>query len=101
MNKFIRVFAYILMVLGALIVLGGFVSGIVMLGTRGFHMLEQSAPMLRMMGGFSGITTGLKLMLQGLLVSGFGMLLYLLGQIAEPKEPPAITKPEKTTRVKK
>ena len=101
MNKFIRVFSYILMILGAVIFLGGLGTGIIMLVTRGARMMEHSQPFLRMMGGGVAVTTGLKAMLQGLLVSGFGMLLYLVGEIVRHKDPQAEDLPIKSTRVKK
>jgi hypothetical protein len=101
MNKLIRVFSYTLMILGALIILGGLTTGILMLVSRGAHMMEQSWPMMRMMGSGSVVTTRLNVMLQGLLVSGFGMLLYLAGEIAKPKDPSVAVTLERTTRVKK
>jgi hypothetical protein len=101
MQKLIRIFSYFLMILGALILVGGLGTGILMLATRGARLMEQSWPMMRMMGSGSAITTGLKVMLEGLLVSGFGMLLYLVGEIVKPKTPPAASVPEKPTRVKK
>ncbi len=101
MNKFIRVFSYILMILGAVIILGGLGTGIIMLVTRGARMMEHSQPFLRMMGGGVAVTTGLKVMLQGLLVSGFGMLLYLVGEIVRRKDSQAEDLPIKSARVKK
>jgi len=100
-KKFIRVFSYILMILGAVIVLGGLATGIVMLVARGARLMEHAQPFMRMMGSGSAIPIGLGVMLQGLLVSGFGMLLYLVGEIATPKEQPVVVIPDKTTRVKK
>jgi hypothetical protein len=101
MKKFIRVFSYILMILGAVIILGGLGTGIIMLVTRGARIMEHSQPFIRMMGEGAVVTTGLKVMLQGLLVSGFGMLLYLVGEIAKPKDPQVEELPIKPTRVKK
>ena len=93
MNKLIRIFSYVLMILGALIVLGGLGSGIFMLFARIPHMMEHSFPAVRMMG--SG-TSGFRVVLEGLLVSGFGMLLYLLEKVGRPKinqEPELPVKP--------
>jgi len=101
MKKYIRVFSYILMILGAVIILGGLGTGIVMLVARGARMMEQAQPFMRMMGSGSAITIGLGVMLQGVLVSGFGMLLYLVGEIATPKDPPVVVIPQKTSRVNK
>jgi hypothetical protein len=50
MNKLIRIFSYVLMILGALIVLGGLGSGIFMLFARIPRMMEHSFPAVRMMG---------------------------------------------------
>jgi hypothetical protein len=101
MQKLIRIFSYFLMILGAVILVGGLSTGILMLVTRGGRMMEQSWPMMRMMGPGSAFTTGLKVMLEGLLVSGFGMLLYLLGENVKPKSLPVTTVPEKKSVVKK
>ena len=101
MKKLIRVFSYILMILGAVIVLGGMGTGIIMLVTRGARMMEHSQPFFRMMGEGAAITTALKVMLQGLLVSGFGMLLYLVGENVKNCEPDMEELPIKSTRIKK
>ncbi len=100
MNKLIRVFSYILMILGALIVLGGLGSGIFMLFARMPRMMEHSFPAVRMMGSGAAGMSGFRAVLEGLLVSGFGMILYLLGEIVKPKNslPPEIK--VKTTRAK-
>jgi hypothetical protein len=100
MNKFIRVFAYILMVAGGLIVIGGIVGGILMLVLRGSREVGHALPMIRMMGQGSAMSAGFGGFLGGLLVSGFGMILYLLGDIAKPKNSlPPETK-VKTTKAK-
>ena len=56
MKKFIRVFSYILMILGAVIILGGLGTGIVMLVARGARMMEQAQPFMRMMGSESPVS---------------------------------------------
>lgn len=98
MNKVIRVFSYVLMILGIVIILGGLGSGIAMLVARGAREIGREAgralPMFRMMGSGSAIMTGLRVMLQGLLVSGFGMVIYLLGDVTHPKP---VEIPEKTS----
>jgi len=101
MTKLIRVFSYILMILGAVIILGGLGVGISMLVVRGARIMEHSQPFLRMMGPGSAVMAGLIGMLEGLMVSGFGMLLYLVGEIAKSKTPPAAEIPEKKIRTKK
>ncbi len=84
MKKMIRIFSYFLMILGALILLGGLGTSIVMLVARGTRDVGHALPMVKMLGSGSAIMIGLRGMLQGVLVSGFGMLLYLLGVIAHP-----------------
>jgi hypothetical protein len=101
MKKIIRVYSYSLMILGVVIILGGLGTGISMLLIRGARMMEHSQPFIKMMGEGSAIAAGLKVMLQGLLVSGFGMLLYLVGEIVKLKNPQLEEVPIKTTRVKK
>lgn len=100
MNKLIRIFSYILMVLGALILLGGLGAGIFMLIARGAHVLQQPAPFMRMMGSGLAVTSGLRAMLEGLLVSGFGMVLYLMGEMVQSKRLTDPTPPIKTKPVK-
>ena len=100
MNKLIRIFSYILMILGALIVLGGLGTGIFMLMARGARVMEHSFPMVRMMGSGLAGTSGLNVMFEGLLVSGFGMLLYLLEKIARPKTSPEPEQPVKPVRAR-
>ena len=95
MNKLIRVFSYILMVLGIVIILGGLGTGIAMLVARGAREVGRAMPMMKMLGSGSAVMASLRVMLQGLLVSGFGMVIYLLGDIARPK-PAEI--PEKPTK---
>jgi hypothetical protein len=101
MKKLIRIFSYILMILGGLILLGGLATGIFMLIARGARMMEHSFPMVRMMGSGSAVMTGLGAMLKGVLVSGFGMLLYLAGDIAQPKTAPKLEAPVKAVKAKK
>lgn len=100
MNKLIRIFSYVLMGLGALIVLGGLGTGIAMLAARGAHLMERSLPFLRMLGSGSAVMIALRAMLQGLLVSGFGMLLYLAGDVARGREFPAWARAGESTREK-
>lgn len=100
MKKLIRVFSYILMILGAVIILGGLGTGIAMLVARGAREMGRALPMMRMLGSGSAIMTGLRVMLQGLLVSGFGMVIYLLGDYVNPKNAPAPELTAKTTRAK-
>lgn len=100
MNKTIRVFAYIFMVIGGLIVIGGIIGGILMLVLRGPREVGHAIPMIRMMGQGSALSSGFGGFLGGLLVSGFGMILYLLGEIVKPKNSPPPEIKVKTTRVK-
>jgi len=100
MNKFIRVFAYILMVAGGLIVIGGIIGGILMLVLRGSREVGHAFPMIRMMGQGSALSSGFGGFLGGLLVSGFGMILYLLGDIAKPKTNPEPQLPAKPVRAR-
>ncbi|MGA9396697.1 MAG: hypothetical protein WBV22_00435 [Anaerolineaceae bacterium] len=100
MKKLIRVFSYILMILGAVILLGGLGTGIAMLFARGAREMGRGLPMMRMLGSGSAIMTTLRVMLQGLLVSGFGMVIYLIGDLANPKNAPAPEFPAKTARTK-
>ena len=97
MNKFIRVFSYILMVLGAVIILGGLGAGVAGLFARGFRMAERAMPMARMMNA-GGFGNGLRIMFDGLLVSGFGMLLHQVGEVIRRKDEPtpAVTKTART-----
>ena len=85
MKKLIRVFSYILMILGVVIILGGLGTGIAMLVARGAREVGRALPMMRMFGSGSAITNALRVMLQGLLVSGFGMVIYLMGDLANHK----------------
>jgi hypothetical protein len=100
MNKTIRVFAYILMVVGGLIVIGGIIAGILMLVLRGSREVGHAIPMVRMMGQGSALSSGFGAFLGGLFVSGYGMILYLLGEIVKPKNslPPEVK--VKKTRAK-
>jgi hypothetical protein len=101
MNKLIRVFSYILMILGALIVLGGLVGGIFMLlFARGARGIEHSFPGMRMMGAGIAAGSGWRAMFEGLLVSGFGMVLYLLEKIGRPKTNPEPEVPVKPVRAR-
>jgi hypothetical protein len=88
------------MILGVLIVIGGLATNIFMLSARGTRVLEHSFPIMRMMGSGLAVTTGLGVMLQGVLVTGFGMLLYLLGDIALPKTTPEPDLPAKAVKDK-
>jgi hypothetical protein len=100
MNKIIRVVAYIFMVIGGLIVIGGIIGGILMLVLRGSREVGHAFPMIRMMGQGSALSSGFGGFLGGLLVSGFGMILYLLGDIAKPKSSPEPEQPVKPVRTK-
>jgi hypothetical protein len=100
MNKIIRVFAYILMVVGGLIVIGGIIAGILMLVLRGSREVGHALPMIRMMGQGSALSSGFGGFLGGLLVSGFGMILYLLGDIAKLNVNPQPELPAKPVRAK-
>jgi hypothetical protein len=99
MKKMIRVYSYILMILGAVIVLGGLGTGVTLLLARGARIIDHAQPFLRMMGQGSAVTTALKVMLDGLMVSGFGMLLYLVGEIAKPKDADVLEVSTKRKRI--
>jgi hypothetical protein len=85
MKKLIRIFSYFLMILGAVIILGGLGTGIAMLVARGAREVGRALPMMRMLGPGSAVMTALRVMLQGLLVSGFGMVIYLLGEFTNTR----------------
>jgi hypothetical protein len=100
MNKLIRVFAYILMVVGGLIIIGGIIGGILMLVLRGSREFGHALPMVRMMGQGSALSSGFGGFLGGLMVSGYGMILYLLGDIAKLKLNPETESPAKPVRAR-
>ncbi len=95
MKKMIRIFSYVLMILGVVILLGGFGTGIAMLVARGGREVGRALPMMRMLGAGSAVMTALRVMLEGVLVSGFGMVIYLLGDFTQPGNPELPVHPAK------
>jgi hypothetical protein len=100
MNKFIRVFSYILMILGALIFLGGLGSGIAGLFLRGVREVSRNLPMARLALSGVGIASGLRTILIGLLVSGFGMFLHQVTEIVQRIKGDPKLNPVKSVRSK-
>ncbi len=87
MKTFARITGIVLIVVGLLIIIGGFISAIVLMASRGFMMRGlPNMPYGQMMRGVSiypGLFAGLGSFILGLIVTALGQGLYLLVMLVE------------------
>ena len=90
MKAFAKITAIILVVVGILVIVGGFVAAVSLMVSHGIALrgdldlpmgrIQRAVPMM------SGVGTGLVSFLAGLVLTAMGQILYLLVKIAERQD---------------